>query len=73
MDATQINKLLGELKKDEKFRTEFLKDPVGSLKSHKYSLTPDQEEKLKSMDTSDLKKKIETGMMANDCTYKLCG
>jgi hypothetical protein len=73
MDQTQIKQVLGELQKDQKFKADFLNNPVDSLKKKGYSLTSDQEKKLKSMGPGDLRKKTETGMMANDCSYHLCG
>jgi hypothetical protein len=71
MDKSQIDKLLAELQKDEKFRTEFLKDAVGTLKSKNYMLTAEQETKLKNINLSDLKNKLGAGLKEG-CTYHAC-
>jgi hypothetical protein len=73
MDKAEINKFLSELQKDAQLRADFVKNPASAIKSKKYSLTPDQEEKLAKINPSELTKKMEAALLANDCTYHPCG
>lgn len=65
MDASEV---ISKIKTDEKFRSEFVKDPVATIKKS-YPLTPAQEAELKKIDFKKLMESPKTKTLHGTCGY----
>ena len=75
MKQNEINEFVTKLRNDPKLMDSFLDDPVNVFKKSGYSLTPEQETKLKSLNKEALKSKIQPSGkvgVTEGCGYHLC-
>jgi len=66
----EIDRLMGKALSDAAFRSEFLEDPEAAASKEGVSLTPEQVEKIKKADVSNVVEELEK-TESKGCSYHL--